>query len=219
MKKRSGLYELTGEDLNNLTKFGIYIITNNINHYVYVGSTTRDFYSRWIEHYNDLKNNRHHCLHLQNFVNKYSISSITFSVIEVINNIETCQDREKFWIDFYGFKNCFNTAKETNLQISGETHPSFKKIDVSSVLELYGNGMNTSELARVFGVSTSKIKTTLYKSGIKHIRRTNIINIEEAIEKHKGGNSWLSIARYYGVDKFTLRNAIRKYEKEKYNVC
>jgi len=215
MKKRSGLYSLTGEDISNLSYLGVYVISNRINNYLYVGSTTRSFYERWIEHYNDLKNNKHHCKHLQNFVNKYGINKLTFSVIEVITNPEDCQIREKFWIDFYGFENCFNTTQETDLYVSGETHPLFKKIDSNKVLELYNEGFRTKELSRFFGVSDSKIKKTLYSVGINHIRRTHDIPMEEVIKKRKQGWKFKDIAKFYDIDRLTLRNRLKNYgEKE-----
>lgn len=214
MRRRSGLYDLTSDDLNNMSSFGVYVITNSINDYLYVGSTTRSFYDRWIEHYNDLKNSKHHCEHLQNFVNKYGIDKLKFSIIEVLLNPEDCQDKEKYWIDFYGFKNCFNTSQETDLYISGETHPLFKKINSDLVLELYNNGKNTVELSRIFGVSTSKIKTTLYNCGIIHIRRTNHIPIEEVFDKREKGWLYKDIAKFYGVDRLTLRLRVKQYGKE-----
>ena len=42
---------------------GIYIIINNVNNKFYLGSTT-DFHVRCLKHFNELRNNKHHNIHL-----------------------------------------------------------------------------------------------------------------------------------------------------------
>ena len=54
-----------------MTISGVYCIQNKINGKVYIGSTSRDFETRFKEHKRLLLENRHHCSYLQRAWNKY----------------------------------------------------------------------------------------------------------------------------------------------------
>jgi len=86
---------------------GIYIIKNNIDDRVYVGSAV-SLAHRKGTHFYQLKNNKHGNSHLQNFVNKYSINNLTFKVIEFCSIAELI-NREQYYFDVY--KNKFNIVK------------------------------------------------------------------------------------------------------------
>lgn len=97
---------------DDLSKSGIYIIQNMINHKVYVGSTVW-FKERMNSHFNKLRKKEHDCEHLQRSFNKYGRDNFEFKVIEYISDIEKLNSREQFWFGFYSVRNhnlCFNSS-------------------------------------------------------------------------------------------------------------
>lgn len=58
-----------------------------IGEYYYIGSSC-DTYSRWQNHYNLLKMNKHHSIDLQKKYNEYGLTKLTFSIIEYISLTE-----------------------------------------------------------------------------------------------------------------------------------
>ena len=80
-----------------------------VNEEVYVGSSiTID--SRWREHINQLRGNRHHNIALQRHYNKYGEDSLAFSIIEACRDEETLREREEYWIEKIGTINLTKTA-------------------------------------------------------------------------------------------------------------
>jgi group I intron endonuclease len=77
---------------------GIYKIKSNINNNFYIGSAI-DFNKRSKEHINRLKNNKHENPRLQNHVNKYGITDLQFSILEVVMFKEDLIKREQFYIN------------------------------------------------------------------------------------------------------------------------
>lgn len=60
---------------------GIYLIINNVNNHLYIGS------SKWVghrcdTHFNHLRKNKHHCTYLQNAWNLYGEKSFVFYLLE-----------------------------------------------------------------------------------------------------------------------------------------
>jgi group I intron endonuclease len=213
IKKRSIVYNLTSDDIDRLSLIGVYSVGNKINDKKYIGSTTckTGFIGRWSEHLGDLRKNNHHCAHLQNHVNKYGIESLSFSILEIVINPEDCRKREKYWIDYYGFKNTFNISKETDISIAGPTHVLFKEIDIIKAIKLHNEGVSTEEIAKIFNVSISKIKTTFYRNGIETLRRKKDLPLTEIYYRNLLGKESLTVlAKEYGLDKGTLV----KYLKE-----
>ena len=62
-------------------------LTSKVNGKRYIGSASR-ICDRWINHKFDLKNNKHHSIHLQNHYNKYGEDDLIFSVIEIIEALD-----------------------------------------------------------------------------------------------------------------------------------
>ena len=78
----------------------IYKISNNINSKVYIGST-KDLNKRWNDHKSSLIKNKHYNKHLQRFVNKYGIDTLTFSIIEKVDDNNNLLIREQIYIDMF----------------------------------------------------------------------------------------------------------------------
>lgn len=84
---------------------GIYIITNTINKKVYIGSTIK-FRQRFIHHNSKLRSNKHENERLQNFVNKYGIHTLTFSILHICEP-DKKEEIEQYYMDLY-YPNGFN---------------------------------------------------------------------------------------------------------------
>lgn len=97
---------------------GIYVITNLVNNKKYVGSSI-DLYTRYHQHKSDLCKGIHKNQHLQNSWNKYCFENFSFSIIEVVSDINQLIEREQFWIDQLNV--CNRTVGYNSLPIAGNS--------------------------------------------------------------------------------------------------
>lgn len=96
----------------------IYKISNNIDNRIYIGSTINTN-KRWYEHRRNLLNNKHQNIHLQRFVNKYGINSLSFEIIEnIVDN--KILIREQYYLDT--IDNKFNIANNATAPMLGKSH-------------------------------------------------------------------------------------------------
>lgn len=84
----------------NLNVCGIYCIHNMVNNKRYIGQS-KTIYSRWNGHINALKNQKHNNRHLQASWNHYYQDAFSFYIIEKCDKSQL-DDREQYWIDYYG---------------------------------------------------------------------------------------------------------------------
>lgn len=110
---------------------GIYMVYHiNKENIYYIGSAFRKInkkfskngcYARWVEHFNSLKNNKHHSKYLQNVVNKYGLEGLRFQIILNVNDKTIIRNIEKLYIIKYdSVKNGYNSSIET-------THPEMSE--------------------------------------------------------------------------------------------
>lgn len=104
----------------------IYIIHNSINGKFYIGSS-KNYHIRKLRHFNELRKNKHHSVHLQRAFNKYSEENFKFIIIETCYNY---LKREQYLLD-----NVINLKKDTYNVSSSATggdlisnHPNRKEI-------------------------------------------------------------------------------------------
>lgn len=76
---------------------GVYQI--KCNEKVYVGSTTGSFSRRWNEHLSRLRRGVNGNQYLLNAFRKYGKESLHFSILEVVENLESVIEREQYYID------------------------------------------------------------------------------------------------------------------------
>jgi group I intron endonuclease len=88
------MYEYTRKELS---RPGIYLITNEIGVKKYVGQS-RNIFERWKQHKEGLRNNCHHNQYLQNSWNVHGETKFTFDVIEFCAE-ELLDEREQHWIE------------------------------------------------------------------------------------------------------------------------
>jgi hypothetical protein len=80
-----------------MSKSGVYTIYNVITHKFYIGSSI-NLRKRHNAHLKDLRNNRHHCNHLQNAWNKYGKESFIFKTIRTCPP-DQCVSLEQYFIN------------------------------------------------------------------------------------------------------------------------
>ena len=78
---------------------GIYQIKNIENGKLYIGST-KNIRKRHIQHFSDLRTNRHHCIYLQRAFNIHGEDKFKFEIIEYCDPSERLI-LEQYWIDFF----------------------------------------------------------------------------------------------------------------------
>lgn len=113
-------------DKSKEIKSGIYIIRNERNQKMYVGSGI-NLKKRRREHKNDLKANRHSNKHLQNAFNKDGLESFTFNIVEYVLDVNNLIPREQFYMDYYktatrgiGYNLCPNAGSVLGIKRSEE---------------------------------------------------------------------------------------------------
>lgn len=80
----------------------IYKITNSVNEFVYIGQTKRSIETRWNEHRTDaLSGKAHTCTFLHSAIRKYGINNFYIEEVEQCDD-HLLDDRERYWIWFYG---------------------------------------------------------------------------------------------------------------------
>jgi len=79
---------------------GIYVIVNEINGKVYIGST-KDLKGRWAGHRASLRHDNHENSHLQHSWNKYGEGAFEFGILEYLDDLDELVKAEQFWMDIY----------------------------------------------------------------------------------------------------------------------
>jgi len=210
--RNSIIYKLTTEELENLHKFGVYMISNKTNNIKYIGSTTmlRGFLTRWNGHLSDLRLKKHHSNYLQNHVNKYGVEDLQFSILEILEDPKLCRIREKYWLDYYGFENTFNISRETDISVGGKTHPCYIPIDDEKVIMLFNKGVKLSKMAKELGVNKPKIISTLRLNGIDYDYIDSLPLKEIYYRNVLGGEKLKDIVKEYNISRTALERRFRK---------
>lgn len=127
---------------------GIYMIRNNVNGKVYVGSSM-NIKSRWYFHKNDLRKNQHHSLLLQRSWEKHGEDVFEFSVIENCA-AEILIDREQHWIDTlnasskkHGYNRSPSAGTTAGIQRSDEYKKRMSEVTKGRVA--WNKGMKTGK--------------------------------------------------------------------------
>lgn len=167
-------------------KGGIYMILNTYNNKCYIGSTN-NFNRRKNEHFNALRNNKHHSQHLQKSFNKYGEDKFVFIILEKVTK-EELTNREIFWVNFkksldskYGYNigipqknDLLEIRNETKLKLLLATHKQFYS-DGRISLQDFLNGKRYKDLYVKKGVpNKEKIFAFNKITGIKELEFESI---------------------------------------------
>jgi group I intron endonuclease len=119
--------------MKNIDFTGVYKIVNKINGKIYYGSASVSFKERWYAHRLELRNNTHHCIHLQNAYNFYGEKNFTFEIV-LFCDPDECLYYEQQYLDLYwdGGINCYNMSMNTIGNMRGIHHSPEGKASISA---------------------------------------------------------------------------------------
>lgn len=123
--------------MDNAKIAGVYIIRSSIKpNRVYIGSSD-DIIRRWRMHLSELKRRKHHSIILQNHVNKYGISDITFNVI-IECDVNELIKKEQLYIDSYNPYFNIRKVADSNRGIkrSEQTKGKIREKNIGKVLSI-----------------------------------------------------------------------------------
>ena len=110
----------------------IYKITNNINHKIYIGKTTRTAKIRWQEHLQEAKTNKSLSpLHLA--IKEFGINNFTIEIVEDNISEELINEKEKYYIQKY---NSCNQDIGYNILPGGDGGRVYSKLTDTDVKEI-----------------------------------------------------------------------------------
>jgi group I intron endonuclease len=149
-------------------KSGIYVIKNKANGKVYVGQSTQ-LNQRYSGHLRRIKKGTHHNEILQKSFYKYGFDNFEFSILEEVLEETLLNEREKYWIDFYGGINNDNVYNLKDPLLNEYSEYVRKKISQSNA------GVNNPNYGNKW-TDEMKEKVSKLKKGI---------TLEERIGKEK----------------------------------
>jgi group I intron endonuclease len=146
-----------------MSSAGIYKITSQINHKIYVGES-HNLSRRLTRHKADLKYGTHNNPYLQRHVNKYGLNDLLFEVIEELPPVhDVLLEREAYWIHFF---DSANSEKGFNLNEGGQggysttlKHKDFILVNMKNGKEYFFKTI--VEFEDSLGVFKSKIRGVL----------------------------------------------------------
>lgn len=135
---------------------GIYKIENLINRKIYIGQS-RNIKQRWKEHrYRPFnKNSKQYDCPFYRAIRKYGLENFSFVVLEE-TSIEDLDDKEKYWIKYYGSN---NPLFGYNCTIGGEsaTYTTLTKNQVDEIRNLLTTKISQQDIAKKYNVSQMTI--------------------------------------------------------------
>ena len=145
----------------------IYKITNTINGKMYIGKTELTIEKRFQQHCKDSQRDKMSNRPLYKAMRKYGVE---FFSIEEIEETDNPEEREIYWIEFYGtFKNGYNAT------MGGDGK---KYIDYDLVVATYQELKNATKTAEKLGISQDSVIKILNNRKI-HIYSSEEISIRQ----------------------------------------
>ena len=145
----------------------IYKITNTINGKMYIGKTELTIEKRFQQHCKDSQRDKMSNRPLYKAMRKYGVE---FFSIEEIEETDSPEEREIYWIQFYGtFKNGYNAT------MGGDGK---KYIDYDLVVATYQELKNATKTAEKLGISQDSVIKILNNRKI-HIYSSEEISIRQ----------------------------------------
>ena len=136
----------------------IYKIINDINGKIYIGKTHFSVEKRWKQHCREFQRDRNKKRPLYAAMKKYGVEHFH---IELIEETDSPEEREKYWIEYYGsFKYGYNAT------IGGDGKPY---IDRQLVKSLYNKLGSCKEVAKTIGIGSDTVSKILKETGVEVI--------------------------------------------------
>lgn len=110
----------------------IYKIINLESNKYYLGST-KEIKKRTLRHFNELRKNKHHCIHLQRAFNKYGENNFK---LEVILECDNYKEREQELLNSISFDDLYNVSKSASGGDLISNHPNKENIIALAIKNL-----------------------------------------------------------------------------------
>lgn len=198
---------------------GIYKISSLNGGKVYVGSAI-DVRKRKNSHLHDLRKNKHHSGHLQNYFNKYGEQALVFETIEYCE-IESLIEREQHYIDLLtpSFNVCRiagsclgnKMTEQQKLKLSiahkGKKLSSEHRANISKSLK----GKKRTEQARI-NISLGQIGKKMNPESVRRMIQTKTGKFlsEESKKNMKAGIALFKASKKYSEYREKMRAAANK---------
>lgn len=160
----------------------IYKIRNVINQKFYVGSAV-DTRTRFRQHRRLLRNNTHHCKHLQAAWNKYGEDAFKFEIVEQVTSREVLETAEDVWLNAHvGKPHCYNWGRSARAPWRGTKG--------SGLSPLTGTTISQERKDRLREATLEQWKTSDPRTGRKHSEETRqkiSTKVQEAVASGRGG--------------------------------
>lgn len=178
---------------NNKTKIqGIYKIRNCINGKVYIGQSI-DIESRFWSHKSNVKKNYTHPLY--NSMKCYGIENFEFIIIEEIEDVNSLDEREQYWMDYY---KCYDRNLGYNLRPKAESTKGYKTSDETKLK------ISLANKGRVMS-NENKLKLSKVNKGKK---RSDESKLKMSLS-HKGQKAWNKGKKYSEETKRKLSEIVK----------
>lgn len=159
----------------------IYKIINLVNDKFYVGSTTNKKV-RFRRHRRLLRQNRHHCQHLQAAWNMYGESKFSFVVIEHVARKEDLEAAEDAWLVAHvGKPYCYNTGRSSRAPWRGTS---------GAEAPFYGKTMPESAKAALSEATKQQWAVSDPRTGATHSEETKALisaKVQAAVAEGRAG--------------------------------
>ena len=152
----------------------IYKITNDINQKIYIGKTEFSIEKRFKEHCKDAFKEHNEKRPLYSAMKKYGIENFHIELIEETDNPE---EREVYWIEYYGsFKNGYNATK-------GGDGKSY--LDYNLIIETYKQTQSMAETAKKLNCDRHSVQKILKENKIESFssKQVNLIKYGQTINQ------------------------------------
>ena len=144
-----------------MTKFQVYIITNDVNDKVYIGQTTQTLHDRFYSHLNNPSNP------MNKIMSEIDKEHFKISLLDdTASNLDELLEKEKYYVEKYNsIKNGYNQSIPT--RTNGRTHHTIR---ISSTIknELYAKLKAYSEES---GIPISKLLDKAIAAYLESVKR------------------------------------------------
>ena len=197
----------------------IYKITNDINNKIYIGKTEFSVEKRWKEHCRDSQKENKQNRPLYRAMKKYGLNHFH---IEVIEKTDRGEEREKYWIEYYGsFKKGYNAT------LGGDGKPY---IDRELVIQNYKQLHSLVKVAELMNISTDSVSAILKMNDIPVRSGTEVMKEQygkvvsaytkqnefvKSFSSYSDAAQWLIDNNLTGCKKTTIRTHISEVVRGK----
>lgn len=159
----------------------IYKITNLVNDKFYVGSTINKKV-RFRQHRRFLRQNRHHCKHLQAAWNLYGESKFTFEVVESVDiSLDLAGVEDTYLAEHVGKDHCYNSGYSSRAPWRGAP---------AHVTPNYGNTMSQEQKTVLSNYTKQQWLDADPRTGARHSEETRAkisAKVQAALAEGRGG--------------------------------